>query len=154
MKMAQWFVSTIETEVFLSPSKIFGCVLLIARIFFCPNSIEAQGQPMSANLPQSGVVLRDSPQSLRFFDATGRKSAVFGRQDGQFEAWIYPIKLLHNFRLEFQQEGQLEPVRGETLLRQVITRPESTTLVYVHPNFSVSEIIWAPLNEPAVVIYF
>ena len=65
-----------------------------------------------------------------------------------------PVKLLHNFRLEFQQEGQLEPVRGETLLRQVVTRPESTTLVYVHPNFTIREIIWTPLNEPAVVIYF
>ena len=154
MKMPQWFVSTLETEVFLSPSKIFGCLLLIASIFFCPDSIAAQEQRLPANLPESGLVLRDSPQPLRFFDATGRKSAVFGRQDGPFEAWIYPIKLLHNFRLEFQQEGQLEPVRGETLLRQVITRPESTTLVYVHPDFSVREIIWTPLNEPAVVIYF
>ena len=154
MKMAQWFVSTNKAEVFLSRSKIFGCLLLLARVIFFPNSIAAQEQRLSANLPESGVVLRDSPQPLRFFDATGRKSAVFGRQDGQFEAWIYPIKLLHNFLLEFQQEGQLEPVRGEMLLRQVVTRPESTTLVYVHPNFSVREIIWAPLNEPAVVIYF
>src|SRR5579859_4239356 len=131
MKLAQWFVSTLETEVSLSPSKLFVCLFLIARIFFCPNSIAAQERRLPADLPESGVVLRDSPQPLRFFDATGRKSAVFGRQDGQFEAWIYPIKLLHNFRLEFQQEGQLEPIRGETLLRQVVTRPESTTLVYV-----------------------
>ncbi|MGC2673796.1 MAG: GH116 family glycosyl hydrolase, partial [Candidatus Acidiferrum sp.] len=114
----------------------------------------AQVQGIPLNLPESGPVLRESPQPLRFFDATGPRSAVFGRQDGQFETWIYPVKLLHNFRLEFQQEGQLEPVRGETLLRQVVTRPESTTLVYVHPNFTIREIIWTPLNQPAVVIYF
>jgi len=114
----------------------------------------AQQPSHPGDLPETGVVLRDSPQPLRFFDVTGRKSAAFGRQDGQFEAWIYPIKLLHNFRLEFQQEGQLEPLRAETLLRQVVTRPESTTLVYVHPTFSVREIIWTPLDEPAVVISF
>ena len=109
---------------------------------------------MAPNLPESGVVLREPPQPLRFFDVTGRKAGVFGRQNGQFEAWIYPVKLLHNFRIEFRQEGRLEAVRGETILRQVITRPESTTLVYVDPSFSVREIIWTPLNEPAVAIYF
>jgi hypothetical protein len=121
---------------------------------FRADVLSAQDVRVTPKLPDSGVVLRDSPQPLRFFDVTGRKAGVFGKQDGQFEAWIYPIKLLHNFRLEFQQEGDLEPIRGETLLREVVTRPESTTLVYVHPNFTVREIIWIPLNEPAVVLYF
>jgi hypothetical protein len=154
MKTARKFVFVIETFCVPRRREKFGYLLLIAGIFFCPNSIAAQEQRLPANLPESGAVLRDSPQPLHFFDVTGRKAAVFGRQDGQFEAWIYPMKLLHNFRLEFQQEGQLEPLRGETLLRQVVTRPESTTLVYVHPNFSVREIIWTPLDNPVVVIYF
>ena len=111
-------------------------------------------QSLEPTSPESGLVLRDAAEPLRFFDVAGRKAGVFGKQNGQFEAWIYPIKLLHNFRLEFQEEGQLQPIRGESLLRQVETRPESTTLVYVHPNFTVREIIWTPLNEPAIVISF
>ncbi|HKW88073.1 MAG TPA: GH116 family glycosyl hydrolase [Candidatus Acidoferrales bacterium] len=98
--------------------------------------------------------MRTPAQPWKFFDATGRKAAVIGRQNGQFEAWVYPIKLLHGFRLEFQQEGMLEPIRGEDLLREVVTRPESTTLVYVHPNFTVREMIWAPLDEAGIVIQF
>jgi hypothetical protein len=109
---------------------------------------------LRTKLPDSGVVLRDTPDPLRYFDVTGRKSAVFGRQNGQFEAWIYPVKLLHSFRLEFQQEGQPGVIRAENILREVVTRPESTTLIYVHPNFTVREIIWAPLDEPALVVYF
>ncbi len=133
----------------------FSLFFLAALSFtFRADVLSAQDVPVAPDLPESGVVLRDSPQPLRFFDVTGRKAGVFGKQDGQFEAWIYPIKLLHNFRLEFQQEEDLEPVRGETLLREVVTRPESTTLVYVHPNFTVREIIWTPLNEPAVALYF
>jgi hypothetical protein len=125
----------------------------MAFAIFGVGTLYAQEKTSGSNLPESGLVLREAAQPLKFFDATGRKSAVFGKQNGQFEAWVYPVKLLHGFRLEFQQEGLLEPVRGEGLLRQVVTRPESTTLVYVHPNFTVREIIWTPLDEPAVAIY-
>ncbi len=128
-------------------------VFLMLNLFCASRTLLAQEQRLASSLPESGLVLRDAPQPLRYFDATGRKAAIFGKQTGQFEVWIYPVKLLHNFRLEFQQEGQVEAIRGEALLREVITRPESTTLVYVHPNFSVHEIIWTPLDEPAVVIY-
>jgi glycogen debranching enzyme len=137
-----------------SASRTFIRLAVIVLITSCASRVIADETPQKTPLPESGLVLRESPQPLRFFDTTGRKAGVFGRQNGQFEAWIYPVKLLHNFRLEFQQEGLLEPIRGETLLREVITRPESTTLVYVHPNFTVREIIWTPLDEPAVVIYF
>ena len=39
--------------------------------------------------------------------AAGKKAraAAFGRQDGKFEAWVWPIKVLHGFRLEFRQDG-------------------------------------------------
>ncbi len=93
-------------------------------------------------------------QPLRFFDATGRRAAVFGKQTGSLEAWIYPMKLLHGFRLDFRQEGIVEAVRGESLLQQVITRPESVTLIYVHPGFTVRQIIWVPRDEPAIAMLF
>ncbi len=154
MKTAQELVAARKESFFVHRARALVGSILIATVFFCANLVSAQGQWETSSLPESGLVLRDAPQPLRFFDVTGRAAGVFGRQNGEFEAWIYPIKLLHNFRLEFQQQGDLEPIRGEMLLRQVITRPESTTLVYVHPNFSVREIIWTPLNEPAVLLYF
>ncbi len=91
---------------------------------------------------------------LQYWDATGRRAAAFGRQDGRFEAWVWPIKVLHGFRLEFRQDGMPEPVRGEAWLQEVITRPESTTLVYVHPKFTVREIVWAAPNNPALIVLF
>ncbi len=47
----------------------------------------------------------------------------------------------------------MEAIRGESLLEQVIARPESTTLVYVHPGFTVRETVWAPLEEPALLVF-
>lgn len=105
------------------------------------------------DLPESGLEWRTAAHPLRFFDATGRRAGVFGKQTGQCEAWIYPIKILHGFRLEFRQEGMVEPVRGEAILEQVVVRPESTTLVYVHPSFTVRQTIWVPLEEPAIVVF-
>ena len=135
-------------------SSAITCLVAIASMPLYISIASAQSARSAATAPESGLALRSPAQPLRYFDATGRKAGVFGSQTGQFEAWIYPVKLLHGFRLEFQREASLEPVRGETLLQQVVTRPESTTLVYVHPNFTVREIIWTPLNEPAVVIQF
>ncbi len=137
-------------------SLILGAVapLLLCGLVYLPLAAAQSGTESGATLQDSGIELRNGAQAFRYFDVTGRRSGVFGRQNGQFEAWIYPIKLLHGFRVEFQQKGLLEPVRGEVLLRQVITRPESTTLVYVHPNFTVREIIWTPTEEPAVVVQF
>ena len=90
----------------------------------------------------------------QFFDATGHRAAVFGHQDGRFEAWVYPVKIFHGFHLEFQPEGAVEPIRGDACLEQVITRPESTTLVYVTAQFTVRQIIWVPLDEQAIMMFF
>jgi Glycosyl-hydrolase family 116, catalytic region len=105
-------------------------------------------------IPANSVEWKGPAEPLKFFDATGHRAAILGRQDGAFEAWIYPIKVAHGFRLEFQQDGMIEPVRGESCLREIITRPESTTLVYAHPLFTVREIIWVPRDDPAAAIFF
>lgn len=67
---------------------------------------------------------------------------------------MYPIKIFHGFHLEFQPEGAVEPIHGDSCLEQVITRPESTTLVYVTAQFTVRQIIWVPLDEQAIVMLF
>ena len=105
-------------------------------------------------IPESGLEWRSPAEPPKYFDATGHRAAILGKQDGTFEAWIYPIKVAHGFHLEFQQNGMVEPVRGEDYLREVIARPESTTLVYVHPLFTVREIIWVPREDAATVIFF
>jgi hypothetical protein len=111
-------------------------------------------QTVPRPLPTSGLEWRQPAMPLQYWDVTGRRAAAFGKQDGKFEAWVWPIKVLHGFRLEFRQDGMPEPVRGEAWLSEVITRPESTTLVYVHPKFTVRETVWAAPNDPALIVLF
>src|SRR5271169_50817 len=101
MKTAQESPSMTGKSRLLRRADIVVCMVLTATMFCCANLVSGQEKRLDAKLPESGLVLRDLPQPLRFFDVTGRKAGVFGRQNGQFEAWIYPVKLLHNFRLEF-----------------------------------------------------
>lgn len=102
----------------------------------------------------SGLELRERANPAHYFDAIGRKAAVFGKQDGSFEAWIWPIKILHGFHLEFRLDNMPEPVRGEDYLQKVTVRPEATTLLYVHPQFTVKQIIWAADDRNAIVQFF
>jgi hypothetical protein len=115
--------------------------------------------PKEISLPQkfwtdSGLVWGETANPKHYIDAIGRKAAIFGRQDGQFEAWLWPIKVLHGFRLEFKTDQMPEPVRAENYLEKVIVRPESTTLLYVNPSFTVKQIIWAADDKSAIVQWF
>jgi Glycosyl-hydrolase family 116, catalytic region len=148
--------------------KLLQSVASILLLLNCASASFAGGKSQSSNpqpaeasvgiprfdIPDSGLAWESPAQPFKYFDATGRQAAIFGKQDGQFEAWIYPIKVLHGFRLEFQQDGMVEPVRGEACLQEVITRPESTTLVYAHPLFTVRQIIWVPRDEPTALMFF
>jgi glycogen debranching enzyme len=136
---------------------LFLCFLV--RASMAVSSIAAQGEPQingipRFKLPESGLKWRSAVQPLKYFDATGHRAAILGKQNGTFEAWIYPVKVAHGFQLDFQQDGMIEPVRGESCLREMIARPESTTLIYVHPLFTVRETFWVPRDEAAAVIFF
>src|SRR6202030_994089 len=85
-----------------------------------------------------------------FLSAVGTRAGLLGDEAGRMEAWVYPLKLLRDFRLQFHTEGRALP--AETLARTLITRPESSTIVYTGDTFSVRETFFVPVNEPGAII--
>jgi GH15 family glucan-1,4-alpha-glucosidase len=85
-----------------------------------------------------------------FLCAVGTRAGLLGNEAGRMEAWVYPLKLLRDFRLQFHTEGRVLP--AETLARTLITRPESSTIVYTGDTFSVRETFFVPVNEPGAII--
>lgn len=85
-----------------------------------------------------------------FLSTVGTRAGLFGNEAGRMEAWVYPLKLLRDFRLRFETEGRVLP--AETLARTIITRPESSTIVYTGDTFSVRESFLVPINEPGAII--
>src|SRR5579862_925868 len=84
----------------------------------------------AAHADQSGTSLELSRpiRSWEFLSAVGTRAAVFGNEQGNLEAWVYPLKILRDFHLRFHVDGATIP--AEALARTLIVHPESTNIVY------------------------
>src|SRR5437899_9581704 len=47
------------------------------------------------------IALAGPARPSRYVEASGLRAAFLGREDGSFEAWVYPLKVLHAFQLAF-----------------------------------------------------
>lgn len=103
-------------------------------------------------LRPSGLELARPARAGAFFDVVGRRSAVFGYEHRGLEAWVYPLKLLDDFRLSFRLEGYPLDIEGADILASVAVRPEATIFTYSHAAFTVRQIVFAPVMEPGVVM--
>lgn len=103
-------------------------------------------------LPKSRLELSRRTQNGSFYDVLGRKSAAFGYEHRNMEAWIYPMKILDDLEFYFKIEGYNLPFRGSELLTNIEVRPEATTFTYSHAAFTVKQIIYAPVDEQGLII--
>ena len=103
-------------------------------------------------LAASGLSLERATHPGAFFDVVGRRAGVFGYEHRGFEAWVYPMKILEDFRLSFSLEGYPLEVPAEDMLASVRVLPEATVFTYSHAAFSVRQIIFVPVDEPAIVM--
>jgi glycogen debranching enzyme len=99
-----------------------------------------------------GFHLDRATHSGAFFDVVGRRSALFGYENRSFEAWVYPLKIVDDFALSFRLEGYPLDIAGRDIMASIQVRPDSTTLVYAHAAFTVRQIMFAPLDQPGIVI--
>jgi glycogen debranching enzyme len=85
-----------------------------------------------------------------FLSAVGMRAGLLGNEAGRMEAWVYPLKIFRDFHLKFHVEGRTIP--ADSLARTLITRPESSTIVYTGDTFSVRETLFVPVKEAGAVI--
>jgi len=103
-------------------------------------------------LKESGLTLERRTQPGTFFDVVGHKSVALGYENRAMEAWVYPLKILDDFECNFTIEGYPLPFRGQDIAVMINARPEATTLTYSHAAFTVRQIIYAPVNEPGIIM--
>jgi glycogen debranching enzyme len=130
-------------------------LLLLILFFISPYHVNAQTPPAltSKFAPRrSGLELERHTQLGSFFDVVGRKSAVFGYENQPFEAWVYPLKVLDDFKLLFQLQGYPLEINGTDIEASINVRPEATVFTYSHAAFTVRQIIFAPVEEQGVII--
>lgn len=108
--------------------------------------------PPKFALPKSGLELERRTQLGSFFDVAGRRSVLLGYENRAMEAWVYPMKIADDFRLSFKLEGYPLEFPGEELQVRINVRPEATTFTYSHAAFIVRQTIFAPIDEPGIVM--
>jgi len=99
---------------------------------------------------QGELELSRAVRPWEFLSAVGQRAGLLGNEAGRMEAWVYPLKILRDFRLRFQVDGKT--LAAEDWARTVETRPESSTIVYAGDTFRVRETFFVPVKEQGAVI--
>jgi glycogen debranching enzyme len=99
---------------------------------------EQPGQPLI-----SSKVMAQKP-----FSVTGPRGALLGQQDGSFEAWIFPRKLLSHMRITADMKDYAVPIDVNEQAATIDVQPGHTTITFSHANFTVRETLFAPQQAP------
>ncbi|MGH9859971.1 MAG: amylo-alpha-1,6-glucosidase [Candidatus Acidiferrales bacterium] len=97
----------------------------------------------------AGLELTRAARPWEFLGAFGPRAGVFGYEDGRFEVWAYPLKILRDLRLRFHVNGQV--LDAAPLARSVSVRPGSGTIVFAGDTFLVRQTVFAPPQQAGAV---
>ena len=116
--------------------------------------LAAQNSPLPPRfpLPTPEPFLRKAVQPHKFAEAVGRRAALLGREDGDFEAWIARSRIVRDFRLWLYYDGALEPTPLSSLAELLTVGPGRTTVTHAHEAFTIRQTWFAPLDRPALVV--
>jgi GH15 family glucan-1,4-alpha-glucosidase len=118
-----------------------------------PALTAAPAKPLESATPAALTRSMELTRGIRpweFLSATGMRAGLLGNEAGRMEAWVYPLKIFRDLHLRFHVAGQT--LAADSLARTLITRPESSTIVYAGDTFSVRETFFVPVREPGAVI--
>jgi hypothetical protein len=84
----------------------------------------------------------------RPFSVVGPRGAFLGRQDGSFEAWIFPWKIFSDLRLTVEMKDDPVPIDVNQHAAVIEVRPDHTIITFAHSNFTIREVLFAPEGAP------
>src|ERR1035438_5731478 len=128
-------------------SQVAGfCVLMVG---FSAMAQQPDLHPGNAfPLREDGPVLRQAVQTGEPFTVTGPRGIIVGQQQGVFEAWVLPVKVLSHLTIEANVDGYPVPIDLNAMAREIEVRPDRTTITYAHIALTVRQIMFAPEGVP------
>jgi glycogen debranching enzyme len=88
--------------------------------------------------------IRQDAMAAKPFTVTGPRGALLGQQDGSFEAWVFPWKILSHMRITAEMKDYAVPIDVNEQVASIDVQPGHTTITFAHANFTVREILFAP----------
>jgi hypothetical protein len=113
--------------------------------------------PLASDASTGNLTLRQHAETLKPITVAGKCGAFVGQQDGSFEAWTWPLKLISHFRIEAHLEDYSIPIDVNEQAAEIEVAPDRTTITYSHAAFTVREILFAPqcnANGTGVMAFF
>ena len=129
-------------------SRLLAMVLVFAAI---------NGAAQQLNWREDGPVLHHTVQTGEPFTVAGERGVLVGQQQGVFEAWVLPVKLLSHLTIEASVGGYPVPIDLNAMARELEVRPDRTTITYSHIALTLRQTMFAPNDAPdgtgAVVVF-
>jgi glycogen debranching enzyme len=135
----------------MKQSGLAGTVLFLATVVMVPISYGQAEAPALARFPfEQSVPLKIVREAIpmRPFTVAGPRGAILGQQDGSFEAWIFPWKVVSNFRITAEMENYPVPIDVNAQAADIEVRPDHTAITFAHANFTVKEVLFATHGAP------
>src|ERR1700730_15273551 len=73
------------------------------------------------------------------FTVAGEAGGVFGRQDGQFELWSFPIKVLNRFQIMAELHGDPALISMNQFATKIDVFPDHSTVTYSHAEIVIKQ---------------
>jgi hypothetical protein len=111
----------------------------------------------AAEMPPLPAFPVDQPQQLKIssdimtvkpFSVVGPRGAILGQQDGTFEAWVFPWKILSDMRISAEMKDYDVPIDVNEQAATIDVQPGHTTITYSHANFTIRQTSFATQNAP------
>src|SRR6202041_4079730 len=97
----------------------------------------------TAALLPAQLAIRSDAMAEKSFTVTGPRGALLGQQDGSFEAWIFPWKILSHLRITADMKDYAVPIDVNEQAATIAVQPGHTTITFSHANFTVRETFFA-----------
>jgi glycogen debranching enzyme len=94
------------------------------------------------------LAIRSDIMAQKPFSVTGPRGALLGQQDGSFEAWIFPWKILSGLRIQADMKDYPVPIDVNQQAATIEVRPGHTIITFSHANFTIREILFTPQQAP------
>ncbi len=110
-------------------------------------------------MPASPLAIARSTHFGTPFTVEGEHGAILGEEDGHFEAWNWPVKVLSRFRIEAELQDYPVPIDVNALASTIEVNPGWTTITYSHAAFTVKQHMLGirgqgPDQDAGAVVFF
>lgn len=98
-------------------------------------------------MPPGKMAIVRPAQGAKPFSVAAEHGAILGQQDGSFEAWAFPVKILSHFLISAELADYPVPIDVNDYAAQIEVNPERTTITYSHAAFTVKQHMFSPRGE-------